>query len=87
VELRAYSIWDRSGRPTGAAGDAVKDKNWMEAERQIRDEVALRAYRIWEGQGRPTGAAGEAVFDSNRRAAEAELLQETEDELSRHPIP
>src|SRR5262249_8732272 len=35
VELRAYVIWDRSGRPEGAAGDAVEKKNWLEAERQI----------------------------------------------------
>ena len=78
VELRAYSIWDRSGRPTGPAGEAVKEKNWLEAERQIRDEVEARAYRIWQKQGRPTGAAGEAVREKNLRAAEVELLAETE---------
>ena len=87
MELRAYTIWDRGGRPTGPAGEAVKEKNWLEAERQIRDEVKARAYRIWEKQGRPTGAAGEAVREKNLRAAEAELLQETEAELRRHPIP
>jgi serine/threonine protein kinase len=87
VELRAYSIWDRGGRPTGAAGEAVKEKNWFEAERQIGAEVDARAYRIWEEQGRPTGAAGEAVRESNHRAAEAALLREVEGELRRHPIP
>jgi hypothetical protein len=87
VELRAYTIWHRGGRPTGAAGQAVKEKNWLQAERQIGDEVDARAYRIWESQGRPTGAAGEAVRESNRRAAAAELLRETEAELRRHPIP
>jgi hypothetical protein len=87
VELRAYSIWHRSGRPTGPAGDAVELKNWLEAERQIRDEVATRAYHIWERQGRPTGAAGEAVWEKNLRSAEAELLRETEEEFRRHPIP
>jgi serine/threonine protein kinase len=86
VELRAYTIWHRSGRPMGAAGEAVKEKNWLEAERQIQDEVADRAYRIWVRQGRPVGAAGEAVSEKNRRSAEAELLQETEAEMQRHPI-
>ena len=87
VELRAYSIWDQSGRPTGPAGEAVKEKNWLEAERQIRDEVEARAYQIWVRQGRPAGAAGEAVREKNLRSAEAELLQETEAEMRRHPIP
>jgi hypothetical protein len=87
VKLRAYSIWDRSGRPTGPAGEAVELKNWLEAERQIRDEVGARAYRIWERQGRPKGAAGEAVREKNLRSAEAEFLEETEAELRRHPIP
>jgi serine/threonine protein kinase len=48
VELRAYAIWVREGRPTGPAGEAVKVKNWLEAERQIGDEVAVRAYHMWE---------------------------------------
>ncbi len=87
VELRAYVIWHRSGRPTGPAGEAVKEKNWLEAERQIRDEVGARAYQIWESQGRPTGAAGDSVREKNARAAAAQLLQETEAEMRRHPIP
>jgi serine/threonine protein kinase len=87
VNLRAYWIWDHSGRPTGRAGDAVKDKNWVEAERQIRDEVAARAYHIWERQGGPTGAAGEAVREKNLRSAEAELLRETVEHPDRRPIP
>ena len=73
--------------PTGPAGEAVKEKNWLEAERQIRDEVAARAYQIWVRQGSPTGAAGEAVREKNLRSAEAELLQETEAELRRQPDP
>jgi eukaryotic-like serine/threonine-protein kinase len=87
VELRAYTIWDRGGRPIGAAGETAKRKNWLEAERQICDEIDARAYRMWEDQGRPTGEAGEAVRESNHRAAEAELLREAEAELRRHPIP
>ncbi len=87
VELRAYTIWHRSGRPIGAAGEAVKVKNWLEAERRIRDEVDARAYRMWEQQGRPTGAAGESSREKNLRSAEVELLQETEAEMRRHPIP
>jgi serine/threonine protein kinase len=86
VELRAYMIWNSRGRPTGSAGEAVKEKNWLEAERQVRDDVQVRAYQIWERQGRPTGAAGESVREKNFRSAEAELLQETEAELRRHPI-
>jgi serine/threonine protein kinase len=86
VELRAYMIWYRSGRPTGPAGEAVKEKNWLEAERQIRQEVEARAYQIWERQGRPTGAAGESVRETNLRSAEAELLQQTAEDLRRHPI-
>lgn len=87
VELRAYLIWHRSGRPTGPAGEAVKDKNWLEAEQQIREEVQRRAYRIWESQGSPTGEAGEALREKNLREAEAELLEETEAEFRRNPIP
>jgi hypothetical protein len=87
VKLRAYSIWDQSGRPTGPAGEAVKEKNWLEAEHQVRDEVAARAYHIWERQGSPKGAAGEAVREKNLRSAEAELLQETEAHPDRRPIP
>jgi hypothetical protein len=87
VKLRAYSIWHRGGRPTGAAGEAVKEKNWLKAEREIRAEVDARAYRIWENQGCPTGAVGEAVSESNRQAAAAELLRETLADMRRHPIP
>jgi Protein of unknown function (DUF2934) len=86
VELRAYTLWDRGGRPVGPAGEAIKEKNWIEAERQLRDEVLARAYHIWERQGRPTGAAGASVKDKNLRSAEVELLEETEAELQRHPI-
>ena len=86
VELRAYLIWVRSGRPTGKAGEAVKEKNWLEAERQIHDEVEHRAFQIWVNQGRPTGEAGESARELNRRLAESELLEETEAELRRNPI-
>ena len=86
VELRAYVIWVNCGRPTGKAGESVKEKNWLEAERQILDEVKARAFTIWVQQGRPLGAAGEAVSEQNMRAAEAQLLEETEDEMRRHPV-
>lgn len=87
VELRAYVIWDQSGRPTGEAGEAVKEKNWLEAERQISKAVDECAHLIWKKQGSPTGAAGAAVSEKNRRAAEAQLLSETEAEMRRKPIP
>jgi eukaryotic-like serine/threonine-protein kinase len=86
VKLRAYVIWDRCGRPEGVAGAAVQEKNWLEAERQILDEVKARAYTIWNQQGRPEGAAGEAVREQNMREAEVQLLKETEEEMQRHPI-
>lgn len=78
VELRAYAIWVRQGRPEGEAGKAVEVKNWLEAESQIRDEVEARAYQLWERQGRPEGPAGESVREKNVLAAEAELLEEAE---------
>jgi hypothetical protein len=86
VELRAYAIWVDMGRPEGQAGDRVKDENWHKAERQIETEVTQRAFTIWVKQGRPEGAAGAAVRDKNMRTAEAELLEETEDDLIRHPL-
>lgn len=86
VELRAYVIWIGQGRPTGPAGEAVKEENWQKAERQITDEVKARAYEIWNQQGRPTGPAGEAVSDKNMRAAEAALRKETEEEMRRNPV-
>jgi eukaryotic-like serine/threonine-protein kinase len=87
VELRAYAIWVRQGRPEGKAGKAVELKNWLEAECQIRDEIGARAYQIWESQGRPEGAAGEALREKNLRAAEAELLEEAEGGGHRRPNP
>jgi serine/threonine protein kinase len=86
VELRAYAIWVASGRPTGEEGEAVKDKNWLEAERQIQKQVNDRAFKIWQEQGRPSAAAGEAVREQNMRAAEVQLLKETEEEFRRHPL-
>jgi hypothetical protein len=83
VELRAYRIWERSGRPQGKAGEAVKERNWIEAERQIGGEVNARAYELWVKQGCPVGAAGEAVSESNRHAAEVKLLKEIEHDSSR----
>jgi eukaryotic-like serine/threonine-protein kinase len=86
VELRAYSIWVKRGRPKARPGDGMTEKNWSEAEQQISKEVTQRAFKIWVKQGRPSQAAGEAVREKNMRAAEAQLLKETEAELRRHPI-
>ena len=71
----------------GKAGEAVKEKNWIEAEKQIEAEVKARAYEIWEQQGRPTGPEGDAVREKNLHAAEVQLLKETEEEFRRRPIP
>jgi hypothetical protein len=86
VELRAYAIWVGLGRPTGLAGELVKEKNWIEAERLIETEVKRRAFAIWVKQGSPTGPAGDAVSEENMRIAEKELLKATEIELRRHPL-
>jgi hypothetical protein len=86
TQLRAYRIWVRAGRPTGQAGEAVKEKNWVEAEKQVNAEVAARAFQFWERQGRPVGPEGEAASKKNRHEAEIQLLQETEDEFRRKPI-
>jgi eukaryotic-like serine/threonine-protein kinase len=86
VELRSYTIWVGQGRPTGLAGERVKEANWHEAEHKIEQEVTDRAFAIWKKQGSPTGPAGDAVKDKNMQTAEAELLKETLDELNRHPL-
>ena len=85
TQLRAYRIWVEGGRPTGQAGEAVKEKNWLEAEKQVDAEVETRAFQFWERQGRPVGPEGEAASKKNRHIAEIQLLQE-EDEFRRVPI-
>ena len=87
TELRAYRIWHDVGRPTGKLGEAVAKKNWAEAEKQIEGEVTARAFQFWEQQGRPVGPKGEAASKKNRQLAEEQLLEETEDEFRRRPIP
>jgi eukaryotic-like serine/threonine-protein kinase len=86
VEKRAYKLWVDRGRPEGPEGEAMKEKNWLDAESQILDEVKARAFKIWDQQGRPAEAAGETVRELNMRAAEAQLLKETEEEFRRHPL-
>ncbi len=86
TELRAYKIWVDIGRPTGKLGEAVKDKNWAEAEKQINAEVEARAFELWVQQGRPVGPAGESASKKNRHDAEVQLLKETEEEYRRKPI-
>ena len=85
TELRAYRIWVEGGRPTGQAGEAVREKNWLEAEKQVNAEVAARAFQFWVRQGRPVGPEGEAASKKNWHAAEIQLLQETEEECRRVP--
>ena len=86
MELRAYKLWVERGRLKGKAGESMREKNWLDAEHQILEEVEARAFKIWDEQGRPSAAAGEAVRELNRRAAEAQLLKETDDEFRRHPL-
>ena len=85
TELRAYRIWVEGGRRTGQAGEAVREKNWLEAEKQVNAEVAARAFQFWVRQGRPVGPEGEAASKKNWHAAEIQLLQETEEECRRVP--
>jgi hypothetical protein len=87
IQLRAYRIWHDSGRPTGKEGEAVRLKNWFQAEKQVNEEIERRAYQFWQQQGCPLGPEGEAASQKNREIAEKQLLQETEDEFCRHPIP
>ncbi len=86
TELRAYRIWVEVGRPTGKLGEAVEKRNWAEAEKQVNAEVEARAFQFWVQQGRPMGPEGESASKKNLHMAELQLLQETEDELRRHPI-
>jgi hypothetical protein len=86
TELRAYRIWVEVGRPTGKLGEAVEKRNWAEAEKQVSAELEARAFQFWVQQGRPEGPEGEAASKKNLHLAELQLLQETEDELRRHPI-
>jgi len=86
TELRAYRIWVEVGRPTGKVGEALKETNWAQAEKQVNAEVEARAFQFWEQQGRPVGPKGEAASKQNRHMAEIQLLQETEDEFRRVPI-
>ena len=86
IKLRAYRIWVESGKPTGQAGDAVRLKNWIEAEKQVDKEVEVRAFQFWEQQGRPMGPEGEAASKKNRHVAEIQLLEETKDEFRRKQI-
>jgi tRNA A-37 threonylcarbamoyl transferase component Bud32 len=86
TELRAYRIWVEAGRPQGKEGEAVKEKNWVEAEKQVDAEVEARAFQFWVQQGRPVGPKGEAASKKNRHDAEVQLLEETEAEFRRVPI-
>ncbi len=86
TELRAYRIWVEAGRLTGKVGEALKERNWAEAEKQVNAEVEARAFQFWEQQGRPEGPEGEAASKKNRHTAELQLLQETDDEFRRKPI-
>jgi hypothetical protein len=86
IQLRAYKIWIDLGRPSGKAGEAVKERNWMQAEKRVEMDVNARAFQLWERQGRPTGAEGEAAGRKNRHDAEVQLLNETEEEFRKAAI-
>ena len=74
-QLRARSIWEARGSPTGPAGDAVKDEIWLEATRSVEQELKELAYGFWEARGKPTGPAGEAVKDEIWHEAERRLYE------------
>ena len=48
VRARAYQIWVDQGRPTGAVGEYVRDKNWRDAEAALlrETEAVLRQHPI-----------------------------------------
>jgi serine/threonine protein kinase len=75
VELWAYCLWLRQGRPTGAEGEAVSGPNRVEAGRLVQAELERRAYQIWIDRGQPEG---EKAKEENWYRAEIELLRETE---------
>ncbi len=85
VELRAYKIWVDVGSPTGKLGEAVKDRNWADAEKQIKAEVDARAYQLWVQQGSPVGPDGESASKRNRHEAVIQLLKEIEQQSRRSP--
>ena len=66
VSSAAYKTLGQGGRLTGKAGESMKEKNWLDAEHQILEEVEARAFKIWDEQGRPSAAAGEAVRELNK---------------------
>jgi serine/threonine protein kinase len=76
TERRAVEIWKGQGSPKGDAGRAVEVKNWLEAERQVQDEVADLAYRIWKGRGGAVGAEGAAQQQANWEEAERRLYKQ-----------
>jgi hypothetical protein len=45
VGARAYQIWEKQGRPTGAAGEAVRDQNCRAAEAELLRETEAEMRR------------------------------------------
>jgi serine/threonine protein kinase len=75
TKRRAGEIWKAQGSPEGAAGEAVAEKNWLEAEQQVEDELAKLAYQIWKDRGAKTGAEGAAQKQANWDEAERRLYK------------
>jgi serine/threonine protein kinase len=73
--FRAHEIWKARGSPKGSVGAAVKDEIWVEAEKQIQQELEVIAYMIWQSHGSPAGEKGEAEKESNWEEAEQRLLK------------
>ena len=75
-KMRARKIWEARGSPAGAAGVAVREEIWFEAERSVDDEVKRLAYDVWVERGSPTGAAGVAASDANWVEAQLRLYKQ-----------
>ena len=66
VRDRAYSLWEREGRPDGQA-----DEHWQRAQEQHLQE---RAHGLWEQEGRPIGRTDEHL-DQTREFEGLEPLE------------
>ena len=75
---QAELIWIKNGAPEGAAGLAVAESNWFDAEKLVAKMIDERGHAIWEKNGKPTGAEGDAKGLEFRERAIRELATELE---------
>jgi eukaryotic-like serine/threonine-protein kinase len=78
IRARAEALWEAQGKPVGAAGEAVSEKNWSDATKYVESELNRRAYLIWEANGKPEGDEGERLKSVFWQKAEEDWLRELE---------